>query len=140
MLDRVAAVLNFNALRNKAFAAFLTTAAENITACFGGHPSTETKLLFASALGGLICSFTHGDGALTKMLCRLSVPNHHSGRGLYGSAAVCQSANVWNLKKNLLRAVFLLLKYVYTTSRSSPLQDRFGCAKELARDDDSHPA
>ncbi len=62
MLSRVAAVLQLDTLRNEALAALLAAAAENVTAGFGGHAGTETKLVLAGALGGLIGAFAHGCG------------------------------------------------------------------------------
>ena len=58
----MAAVLNFNTLRNKAFAAFLAAAANNVAARFGGHTCPEAELIFPCALGWLIGAFAHGVG------------------------------------------------------------------------------
>ena len=62
VLRRVTAVLNLDALRNQALAAFLTTAADDVAAGFGGHASPEAELVFPCALGWLIGAFAHGVG------------------------------------------------------------------------------
>lgn len=58
----VAAVLQLDALRNQAFAAFLAAAAEDVAAGFGGHAGAETELILAGALGRLVGAFAHGCG------------------------------------------------------------------------------
>ena len=60
MLNRVARVLQLDALRNKALAAFLTAAADDVAAGFGGHACAETELVFAGAFGWLIGALAHG--------------------------------------------------------------------------------
>jgi hypothetical protein len=60
VLRRVTAVLDFNALRNKALAAFLAAAAKDVAASFGGHAGPEAELVFPCALGWLISAFAHG--------------------------------------------------------------------------------
>ena len=62
MLRRVTLEGNFNALGHEALAAFLATAAEDITASLGGHACAEAELLFSGALGRLISAFAHGFG------------------------------------------------------------------------------
>ena len=62
MLSRVTAVLDLNALRHKALAAFLAAAADDVAAGFGGHTSPEAELVFPCALGWLIGAFAHGVG------------------------------------------------------------------------------
>ena len=62
VLSGVAAVLNFNTLRNETLASFLATAADNVAAGFGGHAGPEAELVFPCALGWLIGAFAHGVG------------------------------------------------------------------------------
>ncbi len=62
VLSGVAAVLNFNTLRNETLASFLTAAADNVAAGFGGHAGPEAELVFPCALGWLIGAFAHGVG------------------------------------------------------------------------------
>ncbi|MFM2220667.1 MAG: hypothetical protein RLZZ553_415 [Verrucomicrobiota bacterium] len=54
VLLRVALEGDFSTFADQALAAFLAAAAENRATSFGGHASTETMLLLASALGGTI--------------------------------------------------------------------------------------
>ena len=61
MLDGVARVLKFNTLGDEALAAFLTAAADDIAAGFGGHACAETELVFAGAFGWLIGALAHGN-------------------------------------------------------------------------------
>lgn len=56
------AVLNFHALRNEAFAAFLATTTDDVAAGLGGHACPEAELVFPCALGWLIGAFAHGLG------------------------------------------------------------------------------
>lgn len=51
--------MNLNAFRNEALAAFLATAAKDVTTIAGRHASAETELLFAGPLGRLIGAFRH---------------------------------------------------------------------------------
>jgi hypothetical protein len=60
VLSGVAAVLDLDTLRNEALASFLTTAADNVAAGFGGHAGPEAELVFPCALGWLIGAFAHG--------------------------------------------------------------------------------
>ncbi len=62
MLRRVTAVLQLDAFRNQAFAAFLAAAAQDVAARLGGHTGAKAELIFASALGWLIGAFAHGVG------------------------------------------------------------------------------
>lgn len=60
MLLRVTLELKLHALGNQTLAAFLTTAAKDASAGFGGHAGTKAELLFAGALGWLVGAFAHG--------------------------------------------------------------------------------
>ena len=62
VLGRVTTVLNLHALGNKALAAFLAAAANDIASGFGGHACPEAELVFPCALGWLIGAFAHGVG------------------------------------------------------------------------------
>ncbi len=59
VLSNVALEVKLRTLRNEALAAFLAAAFDAIAACFRGHACTETELLFAGALGGLVCTEAH---------------------------------------------------------------------------------
>jgi hypothetical protein len=62
VLRRVTAVLDLDSLGDEALAAFLTTAANDVAAGFGGHAGPEAKLIFPGSLGWLIGAFAHGVG------------------------------------------------------------------------------
>ena len=79
VLRRVTAVLDFNTLRNEAFATLLTAAANNVATGFGGHASPEAELVFPRALGWLISTFAHGWASINV---RCSSPVSGSGRGI----------------------------------------------------------
>lgn len=59
MLDRVTRVVNFAAFRDKALAAFLATAAQNVTTVGRFHAGTEPELALAGPFGRLVSAFAH---------------------------------------------------------------------------------
>jgi len=58
--------VNFNALGNEALTADATTTAEDVSAVDGFHAGAESKLLFASALGGLVGAFAGHSRGMKK--------------------------------------------------------------------------
>jgi hypothetical protein len=68
VLRRVAAVLNLYTLRNKALAAFLAAAADDVAAGFSGHACSKAELVFSCALGWLVSTFAHGGCLKLKVL------------------------------------------------------------------------
>jgi hypothetical protein len=86
VLRCVAAVLDLNALRNKALAAFLAAAAKDVAAGFGGHTGPEAELVFPCALGWLISTFAHGVASInvlwTETGMRLGARTLWVGNGL----------------------------------------------------------
>jgi hypothetical protein len=49
--------MDFDTFRKEALAAMLTTTAQDSPACLGLHAGAEPELLFARALGRLVCAF-----------------------------------------------------------------------------------
>jgi len=59
VLRDVALEVKLGTLGNEALATLLAAAFDAIAACLGGHACTETMLLFARALGGLVGTEAH---------------------------------------------------------------------------------
>lgn len=57
MKHRMALVVDFGSLGNEALAALLATAANDVATGLGGHACTETVLVLAGALRGLVSPF-----------------------------------------------------------------------------------
>ena len=60
VLRDVTLEVEFCAFRNQAFAAFLTTAFNDVASSLGGHTGAETVLLFTGTFGGLVSTEAHG--------------------------------------------------------------------------------
>jgi hypothetical protein len=89
VLDGVALVVNLSTLRKKAFATLATAIGENAASCLGGHAGTEAVLLFARALGGLVCTEAHD-----KLLVKNCVPVGARGRDFRGREPLVNAAVV----------------------------------------------
>lgn len=75
VLGDVALEVEFSSLGNEALTTLLAAAFDAITAGLGGHACTETMLLFARALSGLV-----GTEAHDKWLVKFCVPVGARGR------------------------------------------------------------
>ena len=75
VLRDVALEVNLSTLGDETNASFLAAAFDAITACLGGHACTETVLLFARALRGLVCTEAHD-----KLVVKNCVPVGARGR------------------------------------------------------------